>query len=246
MEITFLGTGHGVPSAERATSSIMISIGDKNYYIDAGAPISERTLAAGKNIEDAKAIFTTHAHGDHTAGLVLFTDLYNWRYRDSSIDIYLTEKALADAITSFVSAASKPLDTERIHLHTVTPDFVYDDGTVRVTLHKTHHIKVLDRPAYGILFEAEGKRLYFSGDLSQRLAENDFPSDVLSEDVDLFVCELAHFSLDDIGDRLDKIKAKRVAFNHVYPLAKYDEIAKLKSRYPFEVLTPSDMDTIFI
>ena len=246
MEITFLGTGHGVPSAERATSSIMISVGDKNYYIDAGAPIAERTLARGKKIEDAAAIFTTHAHGDHIAGLYLFTDLYNWYYRNSEIDIYLTEKSLADALTSLVSLTARPLDTERIRLHAVSPDFVYDDGTVRVTLHETKHMKSIARPSYGILFEAEGKRLYFSGDLSQKLAEDDFPTDILSDEVDLFVCELAHFTLEDIGDRLDKIKAKRLAFNHVYPLAKYDDIAAISGRYPFEVLTPSDMDTIVI
>ena len=245
MKITFIGTGHGVPAAERATSSTMITTSGVNYYVDAGAPVSERTLKLGHKIEDAKAIFTTHAHGDHIAGLYQLLDLYNWYYRNSEIDVYLTEDRVRSALVELLSATTKDVDTTRIHIHICDKDTVYDDGTLRASFNPTAHMAILNRPSYGVLIEAEGKKIYFSGDLSQKLAADDFPFDIL-KDVDLFVCELAHFTVDDIGERLSAIGAKRVAFNHVYPLEKYDLLNEMKGKYPFEILTPSDMETIEI
>jgi hypothetical protein len=104
----------------------------------------------------------------------------------------------------------------------------------------------VSRPSYGILVEAEDKRVYISGDLSQHLVGGDFPTRALSDDVDLFICELAHFSLDLTRPYLDRCRAKRVAFTHVYPLDKYTELEDMKERYPFELLTPSDMETVVI
>ena len=88
MKITFLGTGHGVPTAERACSSIMIEIGDAIYLFDAGCPVTDRLLALGHEITEVKAVFNTHTHSDHVAGIYHLADLCNWRYRDSEIDIY--------------------------------------------------------------------------------------------------------------------------------------------------------------
>jgi ribonuclease BN (tRNA processing enzyme) len=245
MKITFIGTGHGVPSADRSTSSTMITTGGVNYYVDAGAPISERTMKLGYKVEDAKAIFATHSHGDHIAGLYQFLDLYNWRYRDSEIEVYLPEERVRLALIELLSATTRDVDTTRIRISTYEKDTVYDDGNLRASFNPTAHMAVINRPSYGVLIEAEGKRIYFSGDLSQKLEANDFPFEMLNG-IDLFVCELAHFTIADIGDRLSSIGAKRVAFNHVYPLEKYDELEALKGKFPFEILTPSDMEEIEI
>lgn len=39
MKITFLGTGHGVPSPDRHCSATLVEVGGKRYLIDAGAPV---------------------------------------------------------------------------------------------------------------------------------------------------------------------------------------------------------------
>ena len=75
MKIVFLGTGHGVPSAERACSAAMVESGGAIYYVDAGTALCERTMAAGRSPKNARAIFTTHAHGDHINGIYQFADL---------------------------------------------------------------------------------------------------------------------------------------------------------------------------
>ena len=39
MKITFLGTSHGVPAADRYCSCTMLEVNGAHYFIDAGAPL---------------------------------------------------------------------------------------------------------------------------------------------------------------------------------------------------------------
>ena len=59
MKVTFLGSSHGVPSAERYCSCIMIEAGESIYFLDAGAPIMEELLKLNKDINNVKAVFIT-------------------------------------------------------------------------------------------------------------------------------------------------------------------------------------------
>lgn len=246
MKITFLGTGHGVPSAERACSCTMIETGDSIYYIDGGAPIADRTILAGREPTDAKALFLTHAHGDHLAGTYHLADLLNWKYKDTEFDFYFTEKRVNDALLELISATTKDIDQKRIRFHVAKAGSVYDDGIIKVSYHPTSHLTPVGRPSYGILVEAEGKKVYFSGDLSQFLEAEDFPVEIISEPIDLFVCEFAHFRISHLEPYLPKIKARAVAFNHVYPLTSYDDIEAMRGKYSFEVYAPTDMSVIEI
>ena len=244
MKITFLGTGHGVPSAERSCSSIMLEVGDAIYYVDGGAAIAERTMLAGRELTDAKALFLTHAHSDHVAGIFQFADLFNWKYKESEFDFYLTEKSVNDAMISLIAATTKPIDENRIRFHVMSPDFKYSDENIKVSLYPTKHLASLGRPSYGILIEAEGKKVYFSGDLSQFLAADDFPTEIISEAINLFVCEFAHFRIAHLEPYLSKINARAVAFTHVYPLTSYDDIEAMRGKYSFKVYAPDDMSVI--
>ena len=241
MKICFLGTGHGVPTASRSCSSTLIEVGGDVYYIDGGAPIVDRTLLSGRELTDARAFFITHTHGDHVNGIFHFADLINWRYRDASIEIYTPEENFGVALSELISITSKPIDSERIRFKTAKAGMVYEDENIRVSYIPTKHMESVDRPSYAILVEGEGKRILFSGDLSQRLERSDFPP-AAYEELDLFVLELAHFGIDELACHFPNIGAKMVAFSHVSPVAKYDDIESIKNKYAFEVLTPSDME----
>ena len=62
MKITFLGTSHGVPAADRYCSSTMIDVNGCLYFIDAGAPLIDLLLRRGADLNQVKAVFTTHLH----------------------------------------------------------------------------------------------------------------------------------------------------------------------------------------
>ena len=248
MKITFLGTGHGIGTEERACSSALLETRGTLYLIDAGVDLGVRIRKAGYLPENVRAVFTTHAHSDHIGGLYQFIDLFNWAraFKEKEIDVFFTEITVARTMENLVSLTTKPLDRKRIRLSTASEGSVYSDENIRVTYFPTAHMAPLSRPSFGMLIECEGKRIYFSGDLSQELSAGDFPVLPTAVPVDLFVLELAHFGIEHIEAHLPRVLTKRLAFNHVSPIVKYEQIEALKGKYRYDILTPKDLEKIEI
>ncbi len=240
MKLTFIGTSHGVPAADRHCSSIMLTVADATYFIDAGAPISSELLRFGRTMQSLRAVFTTHAHGDHTVGVVQLSDLVNWYYTDCEADFFITEQPHIDAIKAMIITGGTPtIDETRVRFRIPTEGEVYEDEYIRVEYIRTKHMPI----SYAILVTelATGKRILFGGDFSGELRGQDVPN-IIKEPIDGFVCEMAHFGMDHLRPYLDDCCAGRVYFTHVFPLSKYDDIADIVGRYSFEVLTPRDGD----
>ena len=92
---------------------------------------------------------------------------------------------------------------------------IFDDGILRVTAIPTGHVRAKGRPSFAFLIEAEGKRLFFTGDLSHGLRENDFPEIIFNEYFDLVVCESTHFELNMVFPSFKCSRIGRLVFNHV-------------------------------
>ncbi len=243
MKITFLGTSHGAPAADRYCSSAMIETGGKTYLIDAGGPVIDLLLRKGVDLDTVKAVFTTHLHGDHIFGVIQMASLFNWYFRTADADFYLTEQAGIEAIEKVIATVDGPL-CDRVRMKLMTEGNVYDDGNIRVTSFPTKHLEGAGRPAYSYLIEAEGKKVLFSGDLSQQLGKGDFPAYALRNEVDLMVCEMAHFGVEHVAAYLEKCRAKQLLFSHVFPLHKLDEINALNGKYGYPIRTVDDGDVI--
>ncbi len=237
MKITFVGTSHGVPAADRFCTSMMIEIGESYYFIDAGAPLADMVLRMGKHPNDFKALFTSHAHSDHTFGLIFLAELMGWYYKGASGDFFITTEEHIGAIRDVITTAGTRIAENRIRFKLAEEGVVYEDENIKVEYIKTEHAN----PSYAILVTAGEKRVLFGGDMSSDL--HDMP-DVIKSELDLFVAEMAHQAPSTVMPHLDTCKAKRVAFIHVWPLDKYNAIEDMKKRYPFEILTPADGDTV--
>ncbi|MBO0688957.1 MAG: ribonuclease Z, partial [Candidatus Dormibacteraeota bacterium] len=68
MELAFLGTGAAY-SLERYNGAVLV---DRHVLLDAGAPILPHMHRLGMDPGDVDAVFLTHFHGDHLAGLIPF------------------------------------------------------------------------------------------------------------------------------------------------------------------------------
>ena len=244
MKITFLGTSHGVPAADRYCSSYMIESGKDVYLIDAGAPVADLVLRQGREITDVRAIFTTHVHGDHTAGLFHIVDLVNWYYKTHTMDVYITEQACIDAIKNLIltCAPKYRLHEDRLRFHEIDPNCDYKDENITVSFIPTKHMPD-PHVANAILVTEGNKRILFGGDFSHKLAKEDVPK-IIEEPIDAFVCEMAHFGADEIRPYLERCKAKDVYFTHVFPLDKYDAIKEMAKDLPCRIHTPNDGDSI--
>lgn len=243
MKITFLGTSHGVPAADRYCSSTMIEINNSVYLIDAGAPVIDLLIRKGVDLSRVKSVFTTHLHGDHVFGVIQMASLFNWYFKTADADFYLTEQAGVDVIKSAIETIDGAL-CDRVRLNLMTEATVYEDENIRVTPFPTQHLSQLNRPAYSYLIEAEGKKIFFSGDLSNRLAMGDFPPYTLENEVDLMICEMAHFGPEHAAPYLEKCRAKELLFNHVFPLHKLDQIRELDGKFGYPIRSVDDGDEI--
>lgn len=250
MKITFLGTSAGIPDPDRHCSSTMIEAGGRVYIIDAGAPLldclrEEGLLMDRSNADRIAAVFTTHAHGDHVSGLLQFLSACNWFFRTASFDVFLTKDQLGDKLTECIEIMDTlPFSKERLKLCRAHEGIVYDDGVLRATYIPTKHC--LPDESYAILIEAEGKRVLFSGDLSHNLEENDVPTVLGDTDLDLFVCELVHFTPQHLSLYLDTCRAKEVRFHHFSPPTRIEEMALLakEKQYTFPLAFLRDGDTV--
>ena len=250
MKITFLGTSAGIPDPDRQCSSTMIEVGERVYLIDAGAPMVDCLRAQGLLMERANAariaaVFTTHAHSDHTVGLLHLLDSCTWFFRDASFDVYLTKAELGNMFVGCIEQMENlPYPHERLRLRTAAAGVVFDDGVLRATYIPTKHCEPF--PSYAILIEAEGKAILFSGDLSARLEKQDVPAILSARPLDLFVCEMAHFMPEQLSPYLETCSAKDVRINHFCPPEKIEQTRLLeeKKHYPFPIRFLRDGDTV--
>jgi len=194
MRIIFLGTSHGAPEPNRRCSSILIEIGEARYIIDMGTQSIEALATRGIHPETVKACFITHMHGDHADGLLSFIGLYSWRYKNANPEFYLpgnTERCVA-AIKEWNACLGHEM--RPFKFGHVDDGFVYRDENITLSAYRTMHID----HSFSYVLEAEGKRVYFSGDLgSPAIMENpiaDMPVEEFDKGFDLAILELAHFS----------------------------------------------------
>lgn len=252
MKITFIGTSHGIPSDIRFCSCTMIEVGGKLYFIDAGAPLIDYVLRYGKHPNDIKAVFTTHHHGDHTDGLLNLVDLCTWAFKSADFDIYTTTDTVGEVFAKCVEAVEAPngrYPYDRLRFNTVGAGKVYEDENIKVTYFATRHCEPL--PSYAILVEAEGKKLLFTGDMSQWLAKEDFPVYALENKTELLVCEMAHFGREHIEPYMEKVTTDKFIFTHVNfakGTEKFKDIAEMDAsgKYPYPIIAAKDGDVIEI
>jgi len=241
MKLQFLGAGHGVPTEDRFCSCAMLTCGGKHYLIDAGAPVADLLIRNSVDIADLRAVFITHRHGDHTAGLPHLLDLCNWYFRQADFDVYLTEQKTADALCDIVLSRSVTFDTARLRLHTFEAGEIYRDENITVTAIPTDHMNGV-YPSYAFMVEGEGKRLFFTGDLHV-VDPYDFPKPAMQLPSEAVVCELAHFKGDALLPYLQKAQTKTVMINHYNDTWSLDEIDRIREAMDVPVIKACDNDT---
>jgi ribonuclease Z len=174
--VVLLGTGYPRPDPEHAGSCTAVVIGDKWFVVDAGRGATMRIAATDLKYANLRAVFLTHLHSDHTAGL---PDLFNtsWQFGRKTVPLQLYgppgTKKLATAMLDFFAedihlrrdllekhpAAGATIRTRIVKDGAV----VYDDGEVKVTAFSVDHKPV--KHAFGYRFDARGESVVISGDM---------------------------------------------------------------------------------
>lgn len=204
MKITFVGSSHGVPEAGKQCACTLFEVGDRRYFIDAGCDINMALANRRINPDTVKGIFITHPHADHMDGLFAFLILGGWYYTDSNPFVYVPNEDCATLVHQYMKTFRVSLRPGQ-KLDTVKNGLFFDDGFVKVTAFPSGHC--ID--AHSFLIEAEGKRIYYSGDITT--PDADF---LPVDDLDAAILEGAHFPLTAYEEGLKSKNVRSVYINH--------------------------------
>ncbi|PKN72536.1 MAG: hypothetical protein CVU50_06665 [Candidatus Cloacimonetes bacterium HGW-Cloacimonetes-3] len=95
MDAIILGTGSGLPQADKNLSGLLVRKHDSLVLADCGDGCTKRLLELKIGADDLDAIFITHYHPDHVSGLFM---LLQWLFlagRTKALYLFLPERPAA-------------------------------------------------------------------------------------------------------------------------------------------------------
>lgn len=226
MQIRILGSCSGTePMPGRHQTSVTLEAGGHVYFFDAGENCHFNAYLNGVDLLSMKAIFISHYHSDHLAGLPLLMWLPRKLmavnkiadFPGKEIGLYFPSKGLYEAMMCFLNAM-EPGVTNRLPYknYIINEGCFYDDGTISVeAIHNRHLPPNADGSwtSFSFLIRCEGKRIVYSGDIAD-LSELD--CFLKTEPCDLFLMETGHHHPWEVARRLREgnYDIKQLAFMH--------------------------------
>ena len=238
MNIKFLGTSFGAPSKRRHQQSLLVETGDNAYLIDAGAPVLDILVNSSYDLTKIKAIFISHLHGDHMNGLFDILNLAD--YYKMNLSVYLSEQMGIDLFENYCMIQKNGYRSDSVSFKLIEDGYFYDDGVLKIKSIQTAHMENHQKPSYGFLLENDKSKVYITGDLHKSL--KDFPGFLYSEFVDMIITECAHFTAEDLFEKLKRCKTDLAAVIHVSPNEKYEDLINYSKNTELKVVFPNDND----
>lgn len=140
MELTFLGTGAGVPAKHRNVSSIALDLSQERgttWLFDCGEATQHQILYTSIKPRRIEKIFITHLHGDHIFGLPGLLSSRSFQDGDALLTIY-GPKGIKDFVNITLKVSSTHL---RYSLKIIEMDkgIVFEDEQFIVEARKLEH-----------------------------------------------------------------------------------------------------------
>lgn len=251
MKIKVLGCSGGIGGNLRTTSYMV----NDELLIDAGTGVSELEL---EDMRKIRAVFLTHSHMDHIAGLPLLVDTIFevLNGKGEPLEVYATSatlQALRDHVFnnviwpdfSHIPTADRPV----LHFNEMTPGQPVTLGECTVEMIPVNHVV----PAVGFRVESSsGRSFAFTGDSTTNdtfwAGLNRFDSldllvaEVAFPDSEQWLCDLAyHYCPKLLQADIAKLKHNpKIYISHLKPGAEEKIMQELQQR-----LQGHDMERLF-
>lgn len=230
MKLICIGKYGPYPKAGESCSCYLLTHGGKNIVIDMGCGALSKLLLALPS-RDIDALVLSHLHADHMA------DALTLRYalevdgklgrRTEPLPVYLPEEPHAEAnLLSSHAMVDAHYITDGLRISLFGMDVAFAE--------MPHPV-----PSFAMSFEADGKKLVYSGDTRDNARIVDFASGA-----DLFVMEAAlldkdksptaaHVSAKDTGRIAKEAGVRRLLVTHLFPeYSPEDVLSEVRESYP--------------
>ena len=220
MKLTIVGSGDAFGSGGRLQTCFHVAAGDLSFLIDCGATSLIGMARQGLDPNQVDAIFISHLHGDHFAGLVWWM-LHAQHVAKRERSLIVVGPRGIEARYRMAAEALFPGSTEkdlrfRLQFYEHVEASPFDWRGVCCQAVEVSHPS--GAPSYGLRFAFPGGSLSFSGDTEWVDALID-----LSEGVDLHINEC--FVFDEelryhtrwslLREKLPLLSAKRIVLTHM-------------------------------
>ncbi|HLS60584.1 MAG TPA: ribonuclease Z [Virgibacillus sp.] len=181
MELTFLGTGAGIPSKERNVSAIALTLlQDLNrvWLFDCGESTQHQILNTSIKPRKINKIFITHLHGDHIFGLPGLLSSRSFQSGDEDLTVY-GPKGIKRYIETSLEVSQTRL-TYNLNLIEFTEGIIIDNELVTVTCKQLDHripsygFRIVEKDKPGeLLVDKLKKRGIQPGPIYQKIKDNE-------------------------------------------------------------------------
>ncbi|MEK4024695.1 ribonuclease Z [Mammaliicoccus sciuri] len=141
MDIEFLGTGAGMPSKQRNTSSLVLDLTDENrenWLFDCGEATQHQMLYSAIKPRKITKIFITHLHGDHIFGLPGFLSSRAFLGGEASVDLY-GPAGLKEWLQHTYQITGTHLPYE-LNIHEVADGLIFESDQFKVYAMEVQHV----------------------------------------------------------------------------------------------------------
>lgn len=224
-ELLVLGSSCGQPTKTRFTSAYALTVAGKLFLLDCGAPVSSLLYHYNLDPVEVQALFLSHWHMDHVAGLGLFLTQNHLLDRPGPLAVYGPKGTRGKIRRLLTDSFLLPEDLSYpLKVTNIKADKKYKQALIRVTYFRTKHLddaryKIRfgnKAAAFGMIVTGPGWRLAYSGDLqsSKELAP-------YVANCDLLIHELAHPHPEEVADFAETLKVPHLLISHIG--AEFDE-----------------------
>ncbi|MYE23959.1 MAG: MBL fold metallo-hydrolase, partial [Gammaproteobacteria bacterium] len=175
LRVFMCGTSGPLAAPGRAQTCVAVTAGDSLYLFDAGEGSADVAQLHGLPTETLRAIFVTHMHSDHIAGINNF-NLASWvQGRPAPLKV-MGPAGIERVVAGFNEAFAidrgyrvahhgndfLPAELGVMHAEVIAPGVVLQDDGLRVTAFAVDHGPV--KPAYGFRIDYRGRSAVVGGD----------------------------------------------------------------------------------
>jgi len=169
VQLTFLGTGGGLPSPTRGVSALAVQIGRDVLLFDCGEGTQRQFMLSSLSFMKVTSVFITHFHGDHFLGLPGLVQSMNFSGREDDLWLYGPEGMDRIASTVISLGEFRPLFT--VHASELKGGDRVDLGPYSVTAVTSDHTV----PALSYVVQEADRRGRFLADRARELGVPEGP-----------------------------------------------------------------------
>jgi len=173
MNCIILGAGPGLPNLENNLSSLVVQTSEGNYLVDCGDSVSQNLLRKGFSKDYLDAVFISHYHPDHVAGLYMLLQMLYLEGRTKALHLFLPERPdeFMDTLHMFYTFEYRFAFKLKVH-ECKEAEYIYSGISATLTDHLLGYESVIRAHKYpntmqsfSFSFTEDKKTLMYTSDL---------------------------------------------------------------------------------